>query len=84
MNWFGDVGGFSGPILMFFAYFGNWVDADALNSFLVSAIFRGRDKKKLTFDWSTIWCCRTKQKKMKDKGKERINKEVDIVKFVRN
>lgn len=80
----GDVGGFSSPVFILFAFFGNLVNADALTSFIVSAIFRRRDKKKLTFGWSTICCCRTKLKKMRDKGEERISKEVDIVKFVRN
>ena len=84
LNWLGDVGGFSSPIYMIFAYFGNWFNTDALTTYIVSQIFRRRDKKKLKFGYSTIFCCKTKQKMMRDTGQERINSQIDIVKFVRN
>ena len=74
LNWVGDVGGFSGVIFMIFGYLGNWVAEDDMYNQVVKRVFKDNDRKKQEYNSSTLCCCQTRMKRLRDRGALRITK----------
>ena len=80
-NWMSDVGGFNSIILLVASVIvGRWNTLE-LENFLTNKIFKDEQNRPFKL-WGPM-CCRKREQRARTKTMKRIEREVDVVRFVR-